>query len=115
VITRQIWGHGEYTADSDIVAILQHSGSFLLPPAPPSDYVALRVYLRVGPTKTEFVASLSGGIQSRRWPQPGISISIDRAEPILGSEKQLPFSFPLVPCLTSLSSLSDGPIFSYTT
>jgi len=76
VRARQLWGTDVYTEDSDLVAVLVHTGFYALPPgaAPPVGLVELRATLRPASSPTgSFVSTSRHGIRSRAWgaPPPG--------------------------------------------
>lgn len=61
---RQIWGTGPYTADSDIVCMLQHSGLFSMSQEEPG-FLALKVILKVLPGESLYDSSESNFIKSK--------------------------------------------------
>ncbi|PXF48310.1 Transcriptional regulatory protein rxt3 [Gracilariopsis chorda] len=77
---RLLWGTDFYTDDSDLVAILVHTGYYSLHTTPPCDY--LTVTLRVQPHQSNrsphFISSTRNSISSRYWPSTykGARISV---------------------------------------
>ncbi len=92
VQTRQLWGTNVYTDDSDAVAILQHTASYILRPNPPSNTAGMSAFFRVLPGLAEYPAVERFGIRSRAWTQqyPRCSLKMIRAEHIEGNVNQLP-------------------------
>lgn len=54
VKANRLWGHLKYTADSDVVAMLHHSGKFELKEQPPADIFGVRVFFRIGEGLPEY-------------------------------------------------------------
>lgn len=68
VVLRQLWGTEVYTDDSDVIAILQHSGKILLRPTMPPEHIGgVVTYLRVLPAASRYASSERYGIKSRAW------------------------------------------------
>lgn len=95
VVSRQLWGsQGEYTSDSDVVAILYHSGIQMA-----ANPAYLKVYLAISTGKGEYLASNSNGIQSRAWSQHAVTLSVDHVSPFFRTpetEDQVATSFPMM-------------------
>lgn len=69
---RQLWGTDVYTADSDLVAVLVHTGFYALPPStspptPPAGLVELRAVLRPLPPQPSYASTARHGLRSRAW------------------------------------------------
>ena len=71
LLTRQLWGDGLYTDDSDIVAVLAHSGRVILRANPPAEVGAggggLVATVRVLPALEKYEGRLRYGVRSRGW------------------------------------------------
>eukprot|EP00127_Corallochytrium_limacisporum_P002093 Clim_evm3s104 gene=Clim_evmTU3s104 len=81
VVERQVWGQEIYTDDSDIIAVLAHSGFFILGEEPPVDDLVVK--LNILPPKKVYQASAKRGYRSRRWAEhDGCSISVKTVYPI---------------------------------
>lgn len=109
---RLVWGAREYTAHSDIVAMLVHSGTIAPPRARsnastrPLPYAALIVTLRVRQGEGVLTGCLRNGLQSRTSIRdPGARVLIRKvvALDVHGNEVSLP---PHVPVLTSTPPLA---------
>lgn len=71
VETRQVWGDGEYTDDSDAVAMLKHSGRMVVRGAPPPGLVGVSLFFRVLPGREGgYSSALNYGYRSRSWRAP---------------------------------------------
>eukprot|EP00246_Nothoceros_aenigmaticus_P003464 TRINITY_DN14626_c0_g1_i1.p1 TRINITY_DN14626_c0_g1~~TRINITY_DN14626_c0_g1_i1.p1 ORF type:complete len:765 (+),score=161.52 TRINITY_DN14626_c0_g1_i1:436-2730(+) len=64
----QLWGTDTYTDDSDIVAVLMHTG-FYTPSSitPPACVSELRATIRVLPPQTCYISTLRNSLRSRAW------------------------------------------------
>jgi len=78
VSLRHLWGTDSYTDDSDLVAVLVHTGHVKLKAAAPK--TPLLVSLRVCPAQTTYPGSERNGLQSRDWKaaHDGVSIKVER-------------------------------------
>jgi len=76
VKVKQIWGTDVYSDDSDLVAVLVHTGHVKLKGAKHT----LLVSLRVCPTQATYTGSERNGLKSRSWsgPHPGVSFKVER-------------------------------------
>jgi hypothetical protein len=90
VQTRQLWGNNPYTDDSDAVAILQHTGNYILRPNPPSNTAGLSALFRVLPGFSHYESVENYGIRSRGWCQSytRCSLKLVNAEFIEGNVNQ---------------------------
>ncbi|KNE63538.1 hypothetical protein AMAG_08650 [Allomyces macrogynus ATCC 38327] len=86
---RAVWGTGIYTDDSDLVAMLLHSGALALPDPtsnslkPSSALTDLDVTLRVYPRLAHYPGSLHHGVHSRDWRHhDGVSLAIEAVTPV---------------------------------
>lgn len=84
VQNRTLWGTDIYTDDSDVVAILKHSGRFLFRSTPPVGMVGVSVIFRVLPARSDYEKSCRNSLTSRSWKgqYPRSSIQFVRVEPI---------------------------------
>lgn len=75
---RQLWGTDVYTDDSDLVAVLVHSGHVKLKPTAPK--TPLLVSLRVCPAQPSYAGSDRNGLKSREWSgkHDGVSYKVER-------------------------------------
>ena len=62
---RQLWGTDVYTDDSDLVAVLVHTGHVKLKAAAPK--TSLLVSLRVCPAQASYAGSERNDLHSREW------------------------------------------------
>lgn len=81
VKVRQLWGTDTYTDDSDLVAVLVHTGHVKLKATAPK--MPLLVSLRVCPTAASYTGSERNGLKSREWPSDvkahtGVSYKVER-------------------------------------
>lgn len=87
---RVLWGADEYTDDSDVVAMLMHSGHFVLPSVKPVDFDHVIVRLRVERSGSRrgapFEARDCNGLRSRAWGSvyEGARISIASVTAVKG-------------------------------
>ena len=74
----QLWGTDVYSDDSDLVAVLVHTGHLKLKSSTPK--TTLLVSLRVCPPPDAFVGSERNGIRSREWAKGhgGVSFKVER-------------------------------------
>ena len=75
---RQLWGTDVYTDDSDLVAVLVHTGHVKLKATPPK--TPLLVSLRICPTQATYTSSEREGLRSREWTgkHGGVSYKVER-------------------------------------
>ncbi|EOD34653.1 hypothetical protein EMIHUDRAFT_363397 [Emiliania huxleyi CCMP1516] len=75
---RRVWGSDVYTDDSDLVAVLAHTGHFKLKGAAPKS--PLLVSLRVCPAQDAYTGSERSGFASRDWSgaHKGVSFKVER-------------------------------------
>ena len=75
---RQLWGTDVYTDDSDLIAVLVHSGHVKLKAAAPK--TPLLVSLRVCPAQATYAGSDRNGLKSREWTgnHDGVSFKVER-------------------------------------
>lgn len=85
---RKVWGTEVYTDDSDIVAVLFHSGKLKEEDIKDRDCVAT---LRVCPRLHRYGGSLQNGINSRSWlvPHDGVSVMVDSIDFIAKGRAEL--------------------------
>lgn len=67
VDTRQIWGSDIYTDDSDVLAILVHTGEYIVHAWVPKDYSGVSVLLRVLPSQSRYSSTDRHQLRSRLW------------------------------------------------
>ncbi|KAG0551374.1 hypothetical protein BDA96_01G417700 [Sorghum bicolor] len=64
----QLWGTDIYTNDSDLVAVLMHTGYYSpTSSAPPSTIQELRATVRVLPPQDSYTSTLRNNVRSRAW------------------------------------------------
>lgn len=75
---RQLWGTDVYTDDSDLVAVLVHTGH--VSKLKTQAKTPLLVSLRVCPGQASYTGSERNGLSSRDWEgkHPGVSIKVER-------------------------------------
>eukprot|EP00325_Prymnesiales_sp_UTEX-LB-985_P021858 CAMPEP_0174716618 /NCGR_PEP_ID=MMETSP1094-20130205/24354_1 /TAXON_ID=156173 /ORGANISM="Chrysochromulina brevifilum, Strain UTEX LB 985" /LENGTH=323 /DNA_ID=CAMNT_0015916399 /DNA_START=83 /DNA_END=1054 /DNA_ORIENTATION=+ len=75
---RQLWGTDIYTDDSDLVAVLVHTGHVKLKATAPK--TPLLVSLRVCPMQASYATSERNGLRSREWSgkHGGVSYKVER-------------------------------------
>ncbi|BBN05325.1 hypothetical protein MPTK1_3g12140 [Marchantia polymorpha subsp. ruderalis] len=68
----QLWGTDVYTDDSDLVAVLMHTG-YYIPNAnsPPSSILEIRVTIRILPPQENYHSTLRNNLRSRAWGAAG--------------------------------------------
>ncbi|CAK8532396.1 unnamed protein product [Lathyrus sativus] len=76
----QLWGTDVYTYDSDLVAVLMHTGyCFPTPSPPPSAIKELRACIRVLPPLDCYISTQRNNLRSRAWgAAPGCSYRVER-------------------------------------
>lgn len=99
----QLWGTDIYTDDSDLVAVLMHTG-YCRPTAspPPAAIQELRATIRVLPPQESYVSTLRNNVRSRAWGAAiGCSYRVERCCIM----KKGGGSIDLEPCLTHTSTI----------
>lgn len=99
----QLWGTDIYTDDSDLVAVLMHTG-YCRPTAssPPSAIQELRATIRVLPPQECYTSTLRNNVRSRAWGAAiGCSYCVERCCIV----KKGGGTIDLEPCLTHTSSV----------
>ncbi|WJX12630.1 hypothetical protein P8452_03105 [Trifolium repens] len=99
----QLWGTDVYTYDSDLVAVLMHTG-YCRPTAspPPAAIQELRATIRVLPPKDWYISTLRNNVRSRAWGAAiGCSYRIERCCIV----KKGGGTIDLEPCLTHTSTI----------
>lgn len=99
----QLWGTDVYTYDSDLVAVLMHTG-YCRPTAspPPAAIQELRATIRVLPPKDCYISTLRNNVRSRAWgAKIGCSYRIERCCIV----KKGGGTIDLEPCLTHTSTI----------
>lgn len=74
---RQLWGTDVYSSDSDLVAVLVHTGHVKLKATAPK--MPLLVSLRVCPAQATYAGSDRNGLKSRQWEEKheGVSYKVE--------------------------------------
>ena len=67
VRTRQLWGTDIYTSDSDLVAVLVHTGYYLPTNTIPPSLSEVRAVVRAMPLEESYASTSRNGIRSRSW------------------------------------------------
>ncbi|KAL1536571.1 U1 small nuclear ribonucleoprotein 70 kDa [Salvia divinorum] len=99
----QLWGTDVYTVDSDLVAVLMHTG-YCRPTAspPPSATQELRASIRVLPPQDCYISTLRNNVRSRAWGAAiGCSYRVERCCIV----KKGGGIIDLEPCLTHSSTM----------
>ncbi|KAL1569470.1 U1 small nuclear ribonucleoprotein 70 kDa-like [Salvia divinorum] len=99
----QLWGTDVYTVDSDLVAVLMHSG-YCRPTASPSSSTTqeLRATIRVLPPQDCYISTLRNNVRSRAWGAAiGCSYRVERCCFV----KKEGGIVDLKPCLTQSSTM----------
>ncbi|KAI3698241.1 hypothetical protein L6452_31354 [Arctium lappa] len=99
----QLWGTDIYTDDSDLVAVLMHTG-YCRPTAspPPPAIQELRATVRVLPPQDCYVSTLRNNVRSRAWGAAiGCSFRVERCYIV----KKGGGTIDLEPCLTHTSTV----------
>ncbi|XP_071719824.1 uncharacterized protein [Rutidosis leptorrhynchoides] len=99
----QLWGTDIYTDDSDLVAVLMHTGYCRPTASPPSSAILeLRATVRVLPPQDCYVSSLRNNVRSRAWGAAiGCSYCVERCYIV----KKGGGTIDLEPCLTHTSTV----------
>ncbi|GAB4855777.1 hypothetical protein Ancab_024422 [Ancistrocladus abbreviatus] len=99
----QLWGTDVYTDDSDLVAVLMHTG-YCRPTAtsPPSAIQELRATIRVLPPQDCYVSTLRNNVRSRAW---GAAIGCSYRVESCCIVKKGGGTIDLEPCLTHTSTV----------
>ncbi|KAK7278341.1 hypothetical protein RJT34_23369 [Clitoria ternatea] len=99
----QLWGTDVYTYDSDLVAVLMHTG-YCRPSAspPPAAIQELRATIRVLPPQDCYISTLRNNVRSRAWGAAiGCSYRVERCCIV----KKGGGTVDLEPCLTHTSAI----------
>ncbi|KAL2967578.1 hypothetical protein AAZX31_16G184400 [Glycine max] len=99
----QLWGTDVYTYDSDLVAVLMHTG-YCRPTAspPPMAVQELRTTIRVLPPQDCYISTLRNNVRSRAWGAAiGCSYKVERCCIV----KKGGGTIDLEPCLTHTSTV----------
>lgn len=99
----QLWGTDVYTDDSDLVAVLMHTG-YCCPTAspPPPAIQELRATIRVLPPQECYISTLRNNVRSRAWGAAiGCSYRVERCCIV----KKGGGTIDLEPCLTHTSTV----------
>ncbi|KAG7942681.1 hypothetical protein I3843_16G116600 [Carya illinoinensis] len=99
----QLWGTEIYTDDSDLVAVLMHTG-YCRPTAspPPPAILELRATIRVLPPQDCYISTLRNNVRSRAWGAAiGCSYRVERCCIV----KKGGGTIDLEPCLTHTSTV----------
>ncbi|KAK7270760.1 hypothetical protein RJT34_26160 [Clitoria ternatea] len=99
----QLWGTDVYTYDSDLVAVLMHTG-YCRPSAspPPMAVQELRATIRVLPPLDCYISTLRNNVRSRAWGAAiGCSYKVQRCCIV----KKVGGTIDLEPCLTHTSTI----------
>ncbi|MCO5608754.1 hypothetical protein L7F22_062970 [Adiantum nelumboides] len=100
----QLWGTDVYTDDSDLVAVLMHTG-YYRPTAsqPPCSVHELRATVRVLPPQDSYISTLRNNIRSRAWgAASGCSFSVEQCRIFKVGGGHI----DLEPCLTKISAVA---------
>lgn len=99
----QLWGTDIYTNDSDLVAVLMHTGYCRTTASPLLPTITeLRATIRVLPPQNCYISSLRNNVRSRAWGSAvGCSYRIERCSVV----KKGGGTIDLEPCLTHSSTL----------
>jgi len=103
VKTRQVWGDGVYTGDSDIVAALMHLGYLASTlHQPPPALLEVHAQLKLSPPLARY-ASRARSVKSRAWSSSieGCSFQVEAAWMVTRSGSQI----ELKPCMEETSAL----------
>ncbi|XP_019452366.1 PREDICTED: uncharacterized protein LOC109354365 [Lupinus angustifolius] len=99
----QLWGTDVYTYDSDLVAVLMHTG-YCRPTAspPPAAIQELRATIRVLPSQDCYISTLRNNVRSRAWGAAiGCSYRVEQCCIV----KKGGGTIDLEPCLTHTSTV----------
>lgn len=93
----QLWGTDIYTDDSDLVAVLMHTGYYRPTATPPPPAIhELRATIRVLPPQDSYTSTLRNSVRSRAWgAASGCSYQVERCRIM----KKGGGSIELEPCL----------------
>ncbi|KGN62230.1 zinc finger CCCH domain-containing protein 13 [Cucumis sativus] len=99
----QLWGTDVYTYDSDLVAVLMHTGYCRLTASPPPPAIQeLRATIRVLPPQDCYISTLRNNVRSRAWGAAiGCSYCVERCCIV----KKGGGAIDLEPCLTHTSAV----------
>ncbi|KAI3980106.1 hypothetical protein MKX01_034712 [Papaver californicum] len=99
----QLWGTDIYTDDSDLVAVLMHTGYCRLTASPPPPAIQeLCATIRVLPPQYCYMSTLRNNVRSRAWgAATGCSYRVERCSIV----KKGGGSIDLDPCLTHTSTV----------
>ncbi|XP_047973896.1 uncharacterized protein LOC125216268 isoform X2 [Salvia hispanica] len=99
----QLWGTDVYTVDSDLVAVLMHTGYCRPTASPPSSTTQeLRATITVLPPQDSYISSLRNNVRSRAWGAAiGCSYRVERCCFV----KKEDVIVDLKPCLTQSSTV----------
>ncbi|XP_048233090.1 zinc finger CCCH domain-containing protein 13 isoform X1 [Ricinus communis] len=100
----QLWGTDIYTYDSDLVAVLMHTGYFRPTASPPPAIQELRATIRVLPPQDSYTSMLRNYLRSRSWGAGagiGCSYRVERCCIV----KKGGGTIDLEPCLTHTSAV----------
>ncbi|XP_024382608.1 uncharacterized protein [Physcomitrium patens] len=108
----QLWGTDIYTDDSDIVAVLLHTGYYSPSPTPPPDSISeLRATIRILESQNMYTSTLRNSIRSRAWGGgSGCSYNVERCRIVkqgggtVELEPSLTRTPPFVPTLAPAAS-----------
>jgi hypothetical protein len=81
VKSRQLWGDGVYTDDSDLVAVLMHAGYYAATTAlNPPQVAAFHAVVELLPPQARYPSSLRNSVRSRAWMAKveGCSFKVER-------------------------------------
>ncbi|XP_059644862.1 uncharacterized protein LOC132286526 [Cornus florida] len=99
----QLWGTDTYTDDSDLVAVLMHTGFYHPSASPPPPAIQeLRATIRVLPPQDCYISTIRNNVRSRAWGAAvGCSYRVERCCIVKkGGETR-----DLEPCLINTSSI----------
>ncbi|CAG8596339.1 6631_t:CDS:2 [Cetraspora pellucida] len=77
--TKDVWGTGIYTPDSDLIKALGHSGSFILPKTSQPDH-DLSIILRFLPGCDKYLGSINNGLKSQDYNKFNLSFVIEHVK-----------------------------------
>ncbi|KAL3633196.1 hypothetical protein CASFOL_022958 [Castilleja foliolosa] len=98
----QLWGTDVYTVDSDLVAVLMHTGYCRPTASPPPATQELRATIRVLPPQDCYISTLRNNVRSRAWGAAiGCSYRVERCCIM----KKGGGTIDLEPCLTHSSTM----------
>ncbi|GAU28466.1 hypothetical protein TSUD_294690 [Trifolium subterraneum] len=102
----QLWGTDVYTYDSDLVAVLMHTGYCRPTTSPPPTAIQeLRTCIRVLPPQDSYISTLRNNVRSRAWGAAiGCSYRVERCCIV----KKGGGTIDLEPCLTHTSTIEPS-------